>query len=109
MRAAPDADIYSKASSRYALIVIMEKADSTLATQGWVGDKPYIVTIDANQERMNASLREEIKSGQAEMRPTVRAIEEKMEAAVHSLRACRKEVVACQETMAVHLECKEPT
>jgi hypothetical protein len=34
---------------------------------------------DANQERMNASLREEIKSGQAEMRSKVSAIEEEDE------------------------------
>jgi hypothetical protein len=41
---------------------------------------------------MNASLREEIKSGRAGMRSTVRAIEE--EAAIHSLRACCKEMMA---------------
>jgi hypothetical protein len=32
------------------------------------------------------------------MRSTVSDIEEKMEAAVHSLRAWRKETMACQET-----------
>jgi hypothetical protein len=62
------------------LTVITEKAHPSLVTQGWVGDKPCIVTVDANQVRMNASLREEIKSGQVGMRSTVRAIEEKMEA-----------------------------
>jgi hypothetical protein len=44
--------------------------------------------IDANQETMNVKLREmkeEIKSGQAEMKFTVSAIEEKLEAAIHSM------------------------
>jgi hypothetical protein len=40
----------------------------------------------ANQERMNESLREEIKSGKAEMRSTVSDIERKMETAIHSIR-----------------------
>jgi hypothetical protein len=31
------------------------------------------------------------------------------EAAIHSLRACRKETMACQETTEARLECKEPT
>jgi hypothetical protein len=31
------------------------------------------------------------------------------EAAIHSLMACRKETMACQETMEALLECEEPT
>jgi hypothetical protein len=31
------------------------------------------------------------------------------EAAIHSLRAYRKEMMAYQETMEAHLECEEPT
>jgi hypothetical protein len=38
------------------------------------------VKTDPNQERTNASLREEIKSGQAEMRSTVNVIEKNMDA-----------------------------
>jgi hypothetical protein len=54
-------------------------------------------------------VREEFKSGQAEMRYTISAVEVKMEAAVHSLRAWRKETMACQGTTEARLECKEPT
>jgi hypothetical protein len=50
--------------------------------------------MDGNKERMNASLREEIQSGQAEMRSTVSAMKEKMKVAIHSLRACRKKTTA---------------
>jgi uncharacterized coiled-coil protein SlyX len=42
-------------------------------------------------------IREEIKSGQAEMISTVSAIKEKLEAAIHSLRACQNERMACQD------------
>jgi hypothetical protein len=63
-------------------------------------------------------MREEIKSGQAEVASTVNAFQEKEEpnpgekeavverqempneeAAIHSLRACQKEMMASQETM----------
>jgi hypothetical protein len=46
---------------------------------------------------------------QAEMKSAVSAIEEKMEAAVHSMRTWRKEMMACQEPTEAHMECKEPT
>jgi hypothetical protein len=48
--------------------------------------------MDAQQEKKDVNIkemREEIKCGQAEMRTTVSAIEEKMEAVIHSLRAWR--------------------
>jgi hypothetical protein len=35
--------------------------------------------------------------------------QERMEAAIHSMRAWQKEMMACQETMEAHLEFKEPT
>jgi hypothetical protein len=35
--------------------------------------------------------------------------EEKMEVAIHFLRAWRKETMACQETAEAHQDCKEPT
>jgi hypothetical protein len=66
---------YALRPEHHALTVITKKADPSLVTQGCVGDKLCIMTIHTNQERKNASLREEIKSGQAEMRPIVRAIE----------------------------------
>jgi hypothetical protein len=52
--------------------------------------------MDTNQERMNVKLRkmkEEIKCGQAEMKPMVSAIEEKMEAAIHSMGSELRETV----------------
>jgi hypothetical protein len=42
--------------------------------------------IDAKQERMNASLKEKIKSGQAEMRSTVSTLEKKMDAWIANMR-----------------------
>jgi hypothetical protein len=65
--------------------------------------------MDDNQEGMNASLREQIQSGQAEMRSKVSAIEENMEAAIHSPRAWRKETMARLEMMEARLECKKPS
>jgi hypothetical protein len=67
-----------------------------------------LAKMESNQERRNASQRGEIKSGQAEMRSTVSAIEGKMEAAIHSLRAWRKDAMSCQEMTEVRLECKKP-
>jgi hypothetical protein len=43
------------------------------------------------------------------MRSTVSAIEEKMEAAIHSLRAWQEEMMACQELSGAHLGCKKLT
>jgi hypothetical protein len=40
-----DAGVYIKAPHQ-ALTVITENADPSLVTQGWVGDKPCLVTVD---------------------------------------------------------------
>jgi hypothetical protein len=45
-RKGKDAGVYIKASHR-TLTVITERADPSLVTQGWVCDKPCLVTIDA--------------------------------------------------------------
>jgi hypothetical protein len=57
---------------------------------------------------MNASLREESQSGQAEMKSTVSATEEKVEAAIHFPRTWRKETMARLEMTEESLECKKP-
>jgi hypothetical protein len=55
---------------------------------------------DVNLEEM----RTEIRPGQEEMRSRVSAIEEKLDAAIHSMRAWRKETTACQDAMEANLE-----
>jgi hypothetical protein len=37
---------YTLRTPHHALTVIKEYTDPTLLTQGWVGDKPYLVTVD---------------------------------------------------------------
>jgi hypothetical protein len=64
--------------------------------------------IKADQEDLK-EMREEIKSGQVEMKSTVSAIEEEMDAWIANMRDGRKEVIACQETTEARLEYKEPT
>jgi DNA polymerase III delta prime subunit len=54
------------------------KADTSL--------KEMLPRMDANQERMNACLREEIISGEAEMKSTVNAFQEKMDAWIANMR-----------------------
>jgi hypothetical protein len=54
----------------------------------------------ANQERMNASLREEIKSGQAEMRSIVIAW-------IANMKDDQKQIMSCQVTTEVCLDSKE--
>jgi hypothetical protein len=58
--------------------------------------------MDTNQERMNASLREKIQSGQAEMRSIVGAW-------IADMKDGRKETMSCKEVTEAHLECEEPT
>jgi hypothetical protein len=58
-----------------------------------------LARTDANQARMNASLREEIKSGQAEMKSTVNTFQEKMDAWISNMRDDRKETMSCQVMM----------
>jgi hypothetical protein len=53
--------------------------------------------------------REDIKSGQAEVRSIVRAFHEEMDACVGSRRDDRKETMSFQETKEAHLECEERT
>jgi dGTP triphosphohydrolase len=67
---------------------------------------------DSMQEimaKIEDSLREEIKSGQAEMRTTVSAFGDKMGALIAGMKDGQKKTVACQETMEARLECKEPS
>jgi hypothetical protein len=45
-----NAGIYIKAP-HHALTVITENADPSLATQGWIGDKPCLVTVDTTVAR----------------------------------------------------------
>jgi hypothetical protein len=66
----------------------------------------------ARQEEMNANtkaMREDIKSGQAEMRSIVGAIEEKMDVWVAHRRDDQKGRMSCQEMMEALLECEELT
>jgi hypothetical protein len=68
--------------------------------------------INAFQERIEAntkSMREDIKTGQAEIRSIVGAFQEKMDACVASRRDDQKETMAFQETKEAHLECEEQT
>jgi hypothetical protein len=46
---------------------------------------------------------------QAKIKSTVGAIEEKLEAAIHSMRVWQKQTMARQEMMEACLECKQPT
>jgi hypothetical protein len=57
---------------------------------------------------MNECLREEIKSGQAEMRSTANAFQEKMDTWIANMRDDRKETMSCQLTTEACLESKEP-
>jgi hypothetical protein len=41
-----DVDVYIRAS-RHALTVITESVDLSLVNQGWIGDKPCFMTVDA--------------------------------------------------------------
>jgi hypothetical protein len=52
-------------------------------------------------------LREEIKSGQEEMKSTINAFQEKMDASIANRKNDIKET-SCQETTNACLECKEP-
>jgi hypothetical protein len=52
-------------------------------------------------------MREDIKSGHAEMRFIVVALQEKMDACVASRRDDQKETMSFQETTEAHLECEE--
>jgi hypothetical protein len=63
-----------------------------------------LARMNANQER----LREEIKSGQAEMRSTVSAIKKKMDAWIANMRDDQIETVSCQVMTEVCLDSKEP-
>jgi hypothetical protein len=56
-----------------------------------------LARIDVNRERMNVSLKEEMKSGQAEIRSTVNALIGKMDAWFTEMKDGRRETMACQE------------
>jgi hypothetical protein len=65
----------------------------------------------ATQARMDATLKdlkEDIISGEAEVRFIVRAFHEKMDTCVASWRDDREETMPCEETMEPCLECEEP-
>jgi hypothetical protein len=62
---------------------------------------------DDSQQRMDVNLkeiREDIKSGQAEMRSIVEAIEEKMDAWIADIKNDGKETMACQDAMEATLK-----
>jgi uncharacterized protein (DUF885 family) len=61
--------------------------------------------MDANTK----SMREDIKSGQAEMRSIVRAFQENMDSCVASKRDDQKETVSFKETTEAQLECEKQT
>jgi hypothetical protein len=66
---------------------------------------------DDNQEGMDINLKkvsEEIKSGQAEMKFTVNAFQEKMDTLIANRKDDQKETTFCQETMEARQECEEP-
>jgi hypothetical protein len=83
-----------------------EMRTSTKAYQAGQEQMASLVTrIEANQAKMDVNLneiREEIKSGQAEMRSIVTAW-------MADTKNGRKETMACQGKMEVCLECEEPT
>jgi hypothetical protein len=67
---------------------------------------------DNNQEVMDVNLkemREEIKSGEVQMKSTVNAFQEKMDASIANRKDDRKETTFCQETTEARLECEKPT
>jgi hypothetical protein len=66
-RRGEDASTCSKAP-RDALTVFTEKADPSLVTQGWVGDKPCLVTLDTGEYGTVA--RADIAAGWPEMQPS---------------------------------------
>jgi hypothetical protein len=53
-------------------------------------------------------MREDIKSGQAEVRSIVRAIKEKMDAWIANMKDDREETVACQYAVETSLKKMEP-
>jgi hypothetical protein len=53
--------------SHHALTVIMENADPSLVTQGWVGDKPCLGTVDTGAYIIVA--RPDISEGWPERQP----------------------------------------
>jgi hypothetical protein len=61
--------------------------------------------MDANTK----SMREDIKSGQEEMRCIVGAFQEKMDACVAIRRNDRKETLSCLVTTEAHLKCEKQT
>jgi hypothetical protein len=67
---------------------------------------------DDNREELDIDLketREEIKSGEEEMKFTVDAFQEKMDVSIANRKDDRKETKSCQETTDAHLECEEQT
>jgi hypothetical protein len=64
---------------------------------------------DANYKEMKGEMKEVMKAQMASFVSWMDIHQEKMEAAIHVLRAWRREMMACQEMMEAHLECKEPT
>jgi hypothetical protein len=58
---------YALKSPHYALIDITEKTDTSLVTQGWVGDKPCRVTVDTGAYVTGA--RPDIAAGWPERQP----------------------------------------
>jgi hypothetical protein len=94
------------------------KADASMKTHR----QEIIAKIHANQEKTMAESRawqkkiqakaeasRKIKSGQAEMRSTVNAFGDKMGALIAGMKDGQTEIMACQEMMEAHLECKEPS
>jgi hypothetical protein len=66
---------------------------------------------DDNQEGMDVNLkemREEVKSGQAEMKFTVNAFQEKMDASIANRKGDREETTACQVAMETSPRKMEP-
>jgi hypothetical protein len=66
---------------------------------------------NAGYEEMKAqlgSLTSWIDANHNEMKSTVDAFQEKMDAWIANMRDDQKETMACQEMTVAHLECKEP-
>jgi hypothetical protein len=61
---------YTLRSPHHALTGITEKADPSLVTQGWVGDKPCLVTVDTGAHVTVA--RPDIAAGWPERQPNQR-------------------------------------
>jgi hypothetical protein len=81
------------------------KADQEKADANRQADRELLIGImDENAK----SMREDVKSGQAEMTSTIRAFHEKMDAWIANRKNDREETIACHDEMEVRIKKMEP-